>query len=112
MQKKKKGYMAGQVRKDELLAKRVAIGGRREWCDRFCSETNVWTKAKCRRCKTDIPAGLHGKHLQAVSTRNWHSFVIFANGKDHVLAYKALWTKETGLRELREEINRLKSEGK
>ena len=28
---------------------------------------NPTSRAKCRRCKIDIPAGLHGKHLQAFS---------------------------------------------
>ena len=53
--------------------------------------------------------------MQAVSTRDGHSWSAsssLGDGEDHVLAYKALWTKETGLRELREEIKRLKSEGK
>ena len=72
-----KEFMTSQVRKDELLAKAVVIDGRKEWCCRFCSETNVWTGAKCRRCITDIPSGLHGKHLQAVSARNGVRFVVF-----------------------------------
>ena len=29
----------------------------------------MWSRAKSRRCKPDIPTGLHGKHLHAVSTR-------------------------------------------
>ena len=50
--------MVGQVRKDELLAGAVVTEGRKEWFYRFfCSETNVWTSAKCRRCKTDILVG-------------------------------------------------------
>ena len=28
----------------------------RRWCCRFCSETNVWTRSKCRRCQTGIPS--------------------------------------------------------
>ena len=34
------------------LAKAVTIDGRIEWYCRFCSETNVWTRSKCRRCQT------------------------------------------------------------
>ena len=65
-----KGFMAHPVRKDELLAKAIVIKGRKEWYCLFRSETNVWSRAKRRRCKTDMPAGLHGKHVQALSTRN------------------------------------------
>ena len=61
--------MAGQVRIEELLAKAVTIDGRKEWYCRFCSETNVWTRSKCRSCQTNIPSVLHGRHQQAVSTK-------------------------------------------
>ena len=83
--------MSGQERKDELLANMVVIDCGREWYCRLCSETNVWSRAKCRRCKTDIPAGLHGKHLQAVSTRNARSWSATSSGDgaDHMLAYQA-----------------------
>ena len=30
--------------------------GRKEWCCRFCSETNVWTRWRCRRCQTSSVA--------------------------------------------------------
>ena len=66
---KKKGWMAGQVRMEELLAKAVTIDCRKEWYCRFFSETNVWTRSKCRRCQTNIPSVLQGTHLQAVSTK-------------------------------------------
>ena len=70
---KGKGFMAGQVCKDERLAKTVVTDCRKKWCCCFCSENNVWSIAMCRRYKTDIPTGLNGKHLQAVSTRNGRS---------------------------------------
>ena len=41
---------------EELLAKAITIDGRKEWCCRFCSETNVWTRSKCRRCQTNFPS--------------------------------------------------------
>ena len=44
----------------------------KEWYCRLCSETNVWSRAKCERRKT-TPAGLHGKQ-QVVSTRNARSW--------------------------------------
>ena len=51
--------------KDELLAHVVVIDGRKEWYFRFCTETNVWTRSKCQRCKTGIPSVLHDKHMQS-----------------------------------------------
>ena len=71
---KRKGFKAGPVRKDKLSAKAVVIAGLKKWYCRFCPETNVWSRAKCRSCKTDIPSGLHGKHLQAAYTRNGRSW--------------------------------------
>ena len=40
-----------------------------------CSETDVWTRWRCRRCFSDIPAGLQGKHKKAFSEKNkgWYS---------------------------------------
>ena len=43
--------MVVQVREDELLSKVVVTNGKKEWYCCFCSETNVWTRAKCPRCK-------------------------------------------------------------
>ena len=61
--------MAGEVLEDELLAKAVVIDGRKEWCCCSCSETNFWTRSKCRRCKADIPSVPQAKHMQAVSSK-------------------------------------------
>ena len=83
-------FMAGQVRKDELLARATVIG-RKEWYCRFCSEANVWTRSKCRRCKTDIPSVFQGKHMQAVSSKIcciW-SASSSGDGEDQMLVYKA-----------------------
>ena len=66
---KKRGWMAWQVRMEELHAKAVTIDGRKEWSCRFCSETNVWTRSKCRRCQTNVPSVLQGKYKQAVSIK-------------------------------------------
>ena len=87
--------MAGQVRKEELLAKAVTIDGRKEWCCRVCSETNSWTKSKCRRCKTGIPFVLQGRHMQTVSTKSARSLSESSSrdGEENVLAYKAQWAK-------------------
>ena len=44
------------------------IDVRKEWICKFCSETNVWTRWRCRRCHHNIPSGLEGKYRRAVST--------------------------------------------
>ena len=36
---------------------------------KFCSKSNVWTRWRCRRCCSDIPAGLQGKYRQAVAAK-------------------------------------------
>ena len=46
-----------------------SLNGRKEWYCGFCIAAKVETRAKCQRCKTDIPTGLHGKHVQAWSTK-------------------------------------------
>ena len=61
---KKRGWMAGQVRMKDPRARAVSTDGRKEWCCRSCSETNVWPRSKGRRCQTNIPFVLKGE-LQA-----------------------------------------------
>ena len=51
------------------MANAVSIDGRKECTWKFCSESNVWTRWRCRRCDSDIPARLRGKHRQAVAAR-------------------------------------------
>ena len=70
----KKGFVSGQVEKDEPLARTIVIDARSEWYCRFCSGTNVWTGSKCRRCKTDIPSVVHSILLQAVSSKTGRSW--------------------------------------
>ena len=69
---------------------------RKEWYCCFCSKTNVWTRSKRRRCETNISSVLQGKYKQAVSTK----------------AHTVHRAKETELRELREEVKKLKKEGR
>ena len=55
-----------------FLADAITIDGRTEWmCKmcKFCSETNVWTRCRCRRCFSNILAGLQRKHMEAVFAR-------------------------------------------
>ena len=63
-------WISGKERAERVLASAISIDGRREWTCKFCSESNVWTRWRCRRCYSDIPAGLHGKHRQAVAARS------------------------------------------
>ena len=58
---KKKSWIPGHVRAEKLLADAITIDGRKEWRCKFCSETSVWTRWRCRRCYSTIPAW--GGHL-------------------------------------------------
>ena len=51
------------------------IDGRKELICKFCSETNMWTRWRCRRCFSHISAGLQGKHKKAIFAKNkgWYS---------------------------------------
>ena len=51
------------------------LTGERSGFASFVSGTNVWTRWRCRRCYSNIPAGLQGKYRQATSakTRRWSS---------------------------------------
>ena len=63
-------WIPGKERAERVLASAVSIDGRNEWTCKFCSESNVWTRWRCRRCYHDIPAVLRGKYTQAVAARN------------------------------------------
>ena len=52
-----------------MLAGAIVIDGRKEWTCKFCSESNVWTRWRCRRCHHDITAGLRVKYRQANAAR-------------------------------------------
>ena len=60
-------WILGKERAERVLAGAISIDGRKEWVSKFCSESNVWTKWRCRRCYNDIPAGLRGKYSQAIA---------------------------------------------
>ena len=49
---KKKSWVSGQVRAARVLADAIIIDGKKEWTCKFCSETNVWTRWRCRCCGT------------------------------------------------------------
>ena len=62
-------WISGKERAERLLANAISIDGRKEWTCKFCSESNVWTRWRCRRCYSNIPAGLQGKR-QAVTAKS------------------------------------------
>ena len=66
-------WIPGKERAEKVLAGAIAIDGRKEWICKFCSESNVWTRWRCRRWYSDILAGLCGKYRQAIAarTREW-----------------------------------------
>ena len=51
--------------REKVLADAISIEGGEEWICKFCSESNVWTGWRCRRCYTNIPAGPRAKYRQA-----------------------------------------------
>ena len=62
-------WIPGEERAEKVLASAASIDGRKEWTCKYCSELNVWTRWRCRRCHHDIPAGLRGKCRQAMTSR-------------------------------------------
>ena len=81
-----------------------------------CSEAMVWTRCKCRRRSPAILAGLQKKHLQAQSESRaqcgWQgrsSRLLLGYGENKILAYRSQAQQDTGPRELRGEVKRLKS---
>ena len=61
---KKKSWVSGQVRAERVLADAITVDDRKEWICKFCTETNVWTRWRCRRCGNNITTGLQGKHAK------------------------------------------------
>ena len=64
-----KSWVSGQVRAERVLAE-VTTDGRKEWACKFCSESNVWTRWRCRRCYHNILASLHRKFEQAIAAKS------------------------------------------
>ena len=99
---------------EEILAKAVTIDDRKEWYCLFCSDTHVWTRSKCRRCQTQIPSVVQGRHKQAVSNkggRSWSEWSSSGECEDKVLAQKTQWARRTELCELRDNVKWSESEG-
>ena len=67
---KRGSWIPGEERAQRVLASAICVDGRKEWTCKFCSESNVWTRWRYRRCLNGIPAGLRGKYRQAVAARS------------------------------------------
>ena len=67
---RRKSWILGTFRAEKLLAHAITIDGRKERIGKFCSETNVWIRWCCRRCFSNIAAGLQRKHKEAVFAKN------------------------------------------
>ena len=76
--------MSGQVRTERVLADAITTDGRKDWIWKFCSETNVWTRGRCRRCGNIVSTGLQGKHKQAIYAKNkeWYSGSSSSGGRE------------------------------
>ena len=62
-------WILGKERAEKVLASAVSIDWRKEWTCKYGSESDVWTRWRCRRCHHDIPAFLRGKYRQAIAAR-------------------------------------------
>ena len=105
--KNREEWLSGQVRADEILAEAVIINGRKAWYCRFCSETNVWTRWRCRRCHTSILSGFKGK-VQGSLSKSWRMFfriLLFKWRRES----KKYWDPVAEVRDLREELKRYRN---
>ena len=66
---KRGSWIPGKEREERVLASAISTDGRKDGTCKFCSEPNVWTRWRCRRCYHDILAGLRGKYRQAIARR-------------------------------------------
>ena len=76
------GHELGKERAEKVLASLISLDERKEWTCKFCSESNVWTRWRYRRCYHDIPAGLRGKHRHAARAGEWSTGSSTSSGKE------------------------------
>ena len=103
------GCMAGKERAEKVLASAIPIDGRKEWMCKFCSESTVWTRWRCRHCYHDIRAGLRGKYRKAIAARteDWSTGSSTSSGEEDRKS-KSL---EADKNELRARIEALEKKG-
>ena len=105
-------WVPGKERAQKSLASAVLIDGRKEWTCKFCSESNVWTRWRCRRCYHDIPAGLRGKYRQAIAARTgeWSTGSSTSSGEED-RRNKSLEAENQELRARLEALEKKEGEG-
>ena len=64
-----KSWIPEKDREEKVLADAITNDGRQDWICKFCSESNVWTRWRCRRCYSNIPTELREKYTQAISAK-------------------------------------------
>ena len=107
VQTQKRGsWIPGKEREEGVLASAISTDGRKDGTCKFCSESNVWTRWRCRRCYHDILAGLRGKYRQAIAGRTgeW-SAVSLTSSREEDRKSKSL---EAGNNELRARLEEKK----
>ena len=92
----------GKERAERILAGAIAIDGREEWICNFCSESNVWTGWRCRRCHNNILAGLRRRYKQAVAAKigDWSTGCSSSSGQEDEKSK----SQEGQIKELREQV--------
>ena len=105
-------WIPGKERAEKVLATAVSIDGRKEWSCKFCSESNVWTRWRCRRCYHVIPAVLRGKKRQAAAARNgeWSTGSSTSSGEED-RRNKSLAAENKELRARLEALEKKEGEG-
>ena len=101
-------WIPGEERAEKVLPDTITIDGRKEWICKFCSESNVWTRWRCRRCCYNIPAGLRGKHQQVIAVRKgkWSTGSPSSRGEED----KKSKIQEAEIKELRAQIEQLRKQ--
>ena len=67
---KRGSWIPGKEWAKESWQMRSQVTAERRWPCKFCLESNVWMRWRCRRFYSDIPAELQGKYRQAVAAKS------------------------------------------
>ena len=108
---KKGSWILEKKRAERVLASSISIDGRKEWTCKFCSESNVCTRWRCRRCYHDIPAGVRGKCRQAIAARTGECFTGFSTSSGRKTESSKVWRQKSSLRATLEAVERKRKEG-
>ena len=61
-QTQKRGFwIPGKEQAERAWANAISVDGREEWTCKLCSKSILWTRWRCRKCYSNIPAGLQGE---------------------------------------------------